>query len=139
LCPILEKLSNKLQSYKDAAKIIDDIFISKNGNDTRVLNHLLSYANHQFGELTNGKNYRERRDGQRISNWEVDINILMRINYKISDIFLKNNSISTLIKEEKSFPYLQKTIHLIDPYMIQLDLDATTRRDGINIDKKITY
>jgi hypothetical protein len=74
----LKKLPNKLQSYNEAARVIKETLASNKGNDIRVLEHLPSYADNQFGQQVEGKDYRERTDGQHIANWDVDINILVR-------------------------------------------------------------
>jgi hypothetical protein len=50
ICPILKKLSKKLQSYDEAVQVIDEILASNKGDNTRVLEHLLSYADYQFGK-----------------------------------------------------------------------------------------
>jgi hypothetical protein len=68
MCPILKKRTRKLQSYREVARVIDEILKSNKGNDYRVLEHLLSFAEHQFGKKVTGKHYREREDGERISN-----------------------------------------------------------------------
>jgi hypothetical protein len=44
MCPILKKLSNKLQPYREVKRLIIEIVESKKGKDIRVLEHLLSFA-----------------------------------------------------------------------------------------------
>jgi hypothetical protein len=61
-------MSNKLEPYRESNRVILEILPSKEGNYMRVLEHLLLYAEHQFGCRIEGRNYREREDGQRISN-----------------------------------------------------------------------
>jgi hypothetical protein len=58
MCPILKKLTKTLQPYHKVALLIDDNIKSKEGNDCRVLEHLLSFAEHQFGKEVTGKHYR---------------------------------------------------------------------------------
>jgi hypothetical protein len=65
MCPILKRLSNTLQPYDEVVQVIQ---ASKEGNNVRTLEHLLSYADLQFGKPISGKDYRERTDGQRITN-----------------------------------------------------------------------
>jgi hypothetical protein len=69
MCPILKKLSNTLQPYDDVVKVVLEILTSKEENNIRILEHFLSYADFQFGKPISGKDYRERADGQCISNW----------------------------------------------------------------------
>jgi hypothetical protein len=100
MCPILKKLPNKLQSYNEAVQIIDEIMMSNKGNNARVLEHLLSYADYQFGQTVAGSKYRERSDGQSIANWTVDIFILLQISSKLVEIYSTNN----IIRDNKMIP-----------------------------------
>lgn len=84
MCPILKKLSNCLQTLDNANQIIREI-LSKKDNSLRILEHLLSYAEYQFGTPVEGIGHRER-GGQRECNWNVDIAILHVINHRIADI-----------------------------------------------------
>jgi hypothetical protein len=83
MCLILKKLpNNRLQLYDKAIQVIIEILISKT-NDIRILEHLLLYAEYQFGQNVPGGDYRERTDGQRIVNWDVEINTLLQISNEI--------------------------------------------------------
>ena len=86
ICPILKRLSNKLQTYDEAVQIIDEILVSNKGNNARVLENLLKYADYQFGEHVEGSKYHERSDGQHIANWNVGIGILLEISKRIVNI-----------------------------------------------------
>jgi hypothetical protein len=68
-------------------RLIIEILESKKGNDCRVLEHLLSFAKHQFGKGVTGKHYREREDGERISNREVEIDFLYKIIRRLFDLY----------------------------------------------------
>jgi len=87
----LKKLTNKLQPYFNVSLLIIEILVSKKGNDTRVLEHLLSFADHQFGKEVTGKHYRERGVGGRISNFEVDIEISNNIIKMLVNLYLQND------------------------------------------------
>jgi hypothetical protein len=127
ICPILKKLPNKLQSYDEAVQTIDEILRSNKGNNTRVLEHLLSYADYQFGQHVAGSKYRERSDGQRISNWNVDIGILLLISRKMANIYIANPSLSTLVRDNKVFPHLERSLHILRPWMVTIDSDANNQ------------
>jgi tetratricopeptide (TPR) repeat protein len=122
ICPILKKFPNKLQSYNEAIQIIYEILVS---NNARVLEHLLSYADYQFGQHVAGRDYRERPDGQRIPNWKIDINILLLIISKIIDIYCIILAHSPIIRDNKIFPHLKRSLHILSPWMITIDSDAT--------------
>ena len=93
-CPILKKFLNELQPFHVVVRIIDEIRASKKGNDARVLDHLLLYSEHQFGKEVSGIGYRERRDGENISNWKVDIDILQDLNCRLIDFYLQDKSLA---------------------------------------------
>jgi hypothetical protein len=69
MCPILKRLTKILMPYCEVAQVIDEVLKSKKGNDCKIVEHLVSFAEHQFGKGVPGKHYREREDGERISNW----------------------------------------------------------------------
>jgi hypothetical protein len=70
MCPTLKKLSNRSQPYDEVVQVIKEVLASKKGDNTRTLEQSLSYAEYQFGKPITGKDYRERADGQRITNWK---------------------------------------------------------------------
>jgi hypothetical protein len=110
---------------------------SKKGNDCRVLDHLLSFAEHQFGKGVPGKYHREREDGERISNWIVDIGILHRIIQRLSDLYGQDSSLSTIVQDDMRFPYLERSLSLLNPWVINLDSDASNGIDNLNEDQII--
>jgi hypothetical protein len=64
MCPILKQLSIKLQPFLEVIRIKNEILTSKKGKNCRVLEHLLSYLEYQFGEKVAGIDYRERENGE---------------------------------------------------------------------------
>jgi hypothetical protein len=110
---------------------------SKKGDDCRVLEHLLSFAEHQFGKGVPGKCYRERGDGERISNWIVT-GILHRIIQRLSDLYGQDNSLNIIIRDDMSFPYLERSLSLLKPWVINLDSDASNGMDSLN-ERQINY
>jgi hypothetical protein len=129
MCPILKKLQNELRPYQEVTRLINELLASKKGNECRVLEHLLSFAEHQFGKVVTGKDYRERDDGERISNWEVDIEIFNRILKRLVDLSMQNSSLSNLNREYIVFPYLERSLSLLNPWF-NMDSDPS---EGINI------
>lgn len=129
MCPILKKLPNKLQSYREADQVINEVLESKKGKDIRVLEHLLSYAENQFGKQVTGVGYRERGDGQIINNWDVEIRIFYEINSTILHIHSQDASInSRLIRGDKMFPYLEKSLFLLSPWLVHLEPSNETNQ-----------
>jgi tetratricopeptide (TPR) repeat protein len=132
MCPILKKLSTQQQPFHEVIRIKDGIIISKKGKDVRVIQHLLSYLEHQFGEKITGIDYRERGNGERISNWEVEVMILSDTYSFLAALFLRDDSLSIRCRCEMSFASLERSLNLLDPWLIQLDLDASNRVDSRN-------
>jgi hypothetical protein len=132
MCPILKKLSITLQPYEEVVQIIEEILSSKKGDDERILVHLLQYGDYQFGKPIAGKDYREREDGQRISNWDVAINILLNISNAMVEIYYKNSSLSTIICYKGMFPHLERSLHTFSPWMYTIDSDACNQFKSIN-------
>jgi hypothetical protein len=125
MCPILKKLQNELRPYQEVTRLINELLASKKRNECRVLKHLLSFAEHQFGKVVTGKDYRERDDGERISNWEVEIVFLYDINKKLVDLYMQNSSLSNLNRDYIIFPYLERSLSLLNPWLINLDSDPS--------------
>jgi hypothetical protein len=138
MCPILKKLSNKFQTYPEALQVIDDTLGSKKGNVIRVLEHLYSYAEFQVGKQCVGVGFLKRVDGDgiRMSHKDADIGVLHRINVSIVDAH-DNNSISCLVRDNNLYPYLERSICLLNPWLVHLDtLSASNRIEmGFNNDK----
>jgi hypothetical protein len=125
MCPILKKLSIQLQPFIEVIRIKNEVLKSKKGEDCRVLEHLLSYLEYQFGQKVAGIDYRERSNGERINNWIVEVKILSTIYGQLSVLHLNNNSLCMISRCEMSFPLLERSVSLLNPWLIQLDLDAT--------------
>jgi hypothetical protein len=107
MCPILKKLRNKLQPYREVTQLIGEILVSTKGNYIRVLEHLLSFAEHQFGKKVTGKHYRGRGDGDRISNWIVEIKFLNFIITALADLYIIKATLSNIMCDNMSFPYFE--------------------------------
>jgi tetratricopeptide (TPR) repeat protein len=136
MCPILKKLSKNLQPFREVTSVIKEILASPKGNDVRVLLHLLSYAEYQFGNQVLGIGYREREDGERISDWEVNIKILCNINSRIVEFFNADVSLSNISRHNKVFPSVEKTISLLSPWYIYLESDSSDENNCLSIDQK---
>jgi hypothetical protein len=135
MCPILKKLTNKLQPYREVKRIISETLDSKRGKDIRILEHLLSFADYQFGKGVEGKYYREREDGDRISNWIVEIQNLNEIIKTLADLYNHNKSLSTKDRNNMAFPYLERSLSILNPWIINLDPDCINGIDSLSKDQ----
>jgi hypothetical protein len=136
MCPTLKKLTNKLQPYYDVSLLIIEILESKKGHDIRVLEHLLSFADYQFGKVVSGKHYRERGVGERISNFEVDTDFLNGIIRTLVNIYLQNNSLSTINRDDMIFPYLKRSLSLLNPWVTNPHLDVSEGNSTLSEEQK---
>lgn len=130
ICPILKKLKYELRPYLEVYLLIEEILGSKKGNDCRVLEHLLSFADDQFGEAVIGKNYRERGDGERFSNWNLDVYILNQIITRLATSYDQDNSLSPYIQVNMLFPHLERSLRLLNPYS-----DGNNGTDRLDVDQ----
>jgi tetratricopeptide (TPR) repeat protein len=135
MCPILKKLTNKLKPYREVTRLIVEIRNSKKGKDARILEHLLSFAEYQFGKGVATKHYRERQDGDRISNWIVEIEILNEIITTSADLYNQNKSLSSTDRDNMAFPYLKRSLSILNPWVINLDPDSSYGVDSFSKDQ----
>jgi hypothetical protein len=133
----LKKLSLQLQPYQEVARVIDQILEERPKKlqlDVRVLGHLTSYAEHQFGDRIPGKSYRERGDGDRMDNWKVEIEILIPIYDDLVNIYSTDESLSMLSMIDINnlrFPCLEKMLDLLSPWSSKLDSNLTSQIDSL--------
>jgi tetratricopeptide (TPR) repeat protein len=118
------------------ARIIEEILQQSSTNkklDRRVLEHLLSYAELQFGDRIRGKAYRERSNGEQIENWVVEVEILFRINNFLASTNLGDESLGMKGCDKLSAPFYEKMIALLRPWWEYLNLRQT--ETGIGKDR----
>jgi hypothetical protein len=124
----LKNLSNELQSYDEVFRVINEIFASEKIDDIRILEHLLSYAQHQFGKEMTGMGYRVRYGNQE-NNWNVEIQIFLAINLSLIKIYDDDKSLSTIIRNSKKFIYIERSLSILIPWLAYLDLDTGDLED----------
>lgn len=127
VCSILKKLPSELEPYENVVENIQQILKAKKRDDTRVLTHLLSYAEFQFGQKIIGSTYRERESGERITNWEVEVESLYYILLAIIITYEKNASLTKVTCNNLQAPYLSRALILLTPWLTSLDLLAISR------------
>jgi hypothetical protein len=100
--------------------------------DVRFSNHLISYAGHQFGDRIPGKAYRERTNGDRISNWNAEIGILIPTYYQSIPLYQRDESSSVIDRDNILLPYLKKMLELLRPWSVYFDTDSTDQINDLN-------
>jgi tetratricopeptide (TPR) repeat protein len=138
ICKTLKKLPYQLQPYQDVLQIIQETHIEKQKNrhlEIRVLDHIIAYAEHQFGDRVEGLAYRERENGNRMDNWEAEIRILFPIYKSLVSVYINDLSLSLIARDDLIFPYYEKMLDLLRPWSASIDLNSTSLRDNLTGDK----
>jgi hypothetical protein len=119
----LKKLSNQLQPYREVVQVIDEILESPNQirNKKRIVGHVISFVEFQFGERLPGKSYRERNNGEQISNWTVEIEILCQIYDSLIRIYDDYISLDQMNKDIMILPLHEKRLELLAPWSVDSD------------------
>jgi len=133
MCLILKKLSKTLQPYRATIEVINETLASKKRDNVRVLEHLLLYAEYQFGKRILGTALRER-GGQQITHWDAEISCLYKISSRISEIYASTHSMTAKISYEMVYPCYIRQLSLLGPWLIHLDSDASNRIDKLTED-----
>jgi tetratricopeptide (TPR) repeat protein len=138
-CKILKKLSHQhLQSYYEVVGVIEETLREKIVTEQqrkRVLQHLISYAVHQFGDRIAGKAYRERGNGEGIDNWFVEIGILIPIYVEFLFYYQYDSLLSVMDCDNLIFPYFEKILELLRPWSAYLDLSRSSRIGNLDKDQ----
>jgi hypothetical protein len=138
MCSTLKKLSKKFEPFVEAFRIILEIMNSAKVKYVRILEHLLSYAEYQFGQDLLQLGYREREDGERIFNWDVEIEILLNINGILYYLHNENKSLSSISRNDLMFPCLERSLSLLNPWLIHLNSHASGRTNDLD-DKQFNW
>jgi hypothetical protein len=131
----IKETYQQIQPYREVTRLIDEIGNSKKEKDVRILGHLLSYAEYQFGKGVPGKHYREREDGDRISNWNVEIEILNECITMLADFYGQNVSLSNIDRDDMASPYLERSLSILNLWVINLDSDSSNGISSLSKDQ----
>jgi hypothetical protein len=130
ICKTLKRLSNQLQPYHQVGQLIMEMLEAR--ENARVLDHLLSYAEFQFGKRIPGKAYRQRENSsERMDNWTVEIHFLVCIYICLSATHAADASHSLRDLDNCMLPYYLKMLEVLKPWSLSLD----SRTDSISKDQ----
>jgi hypothetical protein len=137
ICKTLKKLSMDLQPYAEVDRILWEFRNSTSINNKRILEHVLSYVKFQFGDRIPQKGYRERENGECFSDWNCDICHLISIYSFLIAAITNNNTLSTIERNDLTFPYHEESLKILRPWSTCLSLGATnqTRVNVNRLDK----
>jgi tetratricopeptide (TPR) repeat protein len=128
ICQSLKKLPHQLQPYLEVVRVVKETPIEtpeKTKLYIRFVKHLISYAEHQFGDRVPGKAYREREDGECINNWKVEIEVLIPIYIELTTIYWEDISLGKVVRANLIVSYNEKIFDLLRPWSANcLDLNS---------------
>jgi hypothetical protein len=61
--------------------------------------------------------------------------ILLLISRKIANIYATNRSLSTMILDNKMYPYLEISLHILSPWMVTIDSDANNQSSSLRFEQ----
>lgn len=96
---------------------------------------MIAYAEHQFGHRVEGLAYRGRENGNRIDNYAVEIEILIKMYNYLFFSLCNDKSLSMIAYDNLIFLYCEKVLELLKPWSIYLDLSSTSHVFSLNEDQ----
>jgi hypothetical protein len=125
------KNPDQLLPFGEVVKIILE-HLKQRKNDTeriRILRYSLSFSMFQFGDLVEGRTYRERLNGDRIDNWNADVLLLFSVCFSLAEMLGKHISRQVMcsgstdlekLKEldRTSVPLYEKALTILEPWGI---------------------
>lgn len=133
ICKVLKRLPSNLQPYREVVQNIEGIRSAT--KNVRVLHHLLSYAQFQFGNSIPGKSYRQRQNGERIDNFEVEIDIMILIYRNLVTIYVADTSLNSKDSHDILMVCYDKMSEIAQPWSLYLDSDAVSQVDSLSREK----
>jgi hypothetical protein len=127
MCPHM-KNGDKLLPFQEVErnlrKFQNSKELSERGENVgRISEFCVTYAENQFGDRIPGQWYRERENGSRVDNWNVDVLYLEFFNFSIANSWrLSTNSIYNIDLRKESFKkaiyYYEKVLCILEPWRI---------------------
>jgi hypothetical protein len=130
----LKKLSNQLQPFSKVVQVIKKIIVvPKSISKIRIQHHVFSYALHQFGFRIEGTAYRERENGERISNFDVEMTNLIPLHRSFTEIHIGDRSLNTVHYDNLILAHHESILDILRPWSISLDSGDDLDRDQKNL------
>lgn len=138
ICKCLKKLSLQIQPYHEVYRVIterEEKITGDNKLDARVLLHLISYAEYQYGERVPGRSYRERGNSERVDNWEVELVVLIELHRILIEVYKSDKSLNRILNDNLRLPHQEKILDLLKPWSINLNVNSTSQICNLDIDQ----
>jgi hypothetical protein len=129
---VVQEVTNVYYSDSQMAKLGRRTYV-------RLLEHTVTFAEHQFGKRVVGKAAYERGNGKRLDNWEVEINLINSLHGNLG-IKISTPDIGGTVKEINSnaIPIFHKSLALLEPWMRQIKLSEKERTNVLTEKKLIS-
>lgn len=135
---LLKQLLHQLQPYRTVVQLTEEILdeeFRKLELKVRVLEHLVSYAEYQFGNRIPSRVYRERENGEAIDNWTVEIKILVRIYERLAHLYTRDESLNIVSSNNLKSSLYEKILNLLRPWSVDLDSNSIGGIDSMTKDQ----
>jgi hypothetical protein len=135
ICKTLKKLSLKLQPYQEVKRVFDETIAARPEKlqlDRRVLVHLISYGEHQLGDRVPGKNCRERSNGDRMDNYQVEIALLGMTYNRLVNVNKDDQSLGEIGCGNLNLSLYERLHDLLSPWWVEQESGWTIKQGEIN-------
>jgi hypothetical protein len=99
--------------------------------NTRFLKHLIDYVERQFGDRVLGEVYRESFNGERINNWELEIEMFLPLSGDLVNNYMVDKSLSRIDRDNLCLPCLEKMLKLVKSWSADFNLNCTSRTNNL--------
>jgi hypothetical protein len=90
--------------------------VPKNVSKISIQHHAFSYAAHEFGNRVEGMAYRERVNGERISNFDVEIANLIPLHRSFTEIHIGDRSLNPMLHDNLIFAHHESMLDILRPW-----------------------
>jgi hypothetical protein len=142
MCKLIKQMPDKQQPFKDVSSVTYKVLNlteeqkSKLGTKkyANLLERAATFAEYQFGQRIAGQRAYERGNGDRHNNLAVDFKISIEIYDRLSKCSLSFNSdgSNTIDCWTKVIPYYQKSLAILEPWILQISLREGERTDVLS-------
>lgn len=134
MCILIKLMPNTLVPFREICSISDKVCApSSLGREKhiRLLELAALFVEHQFGKRVEGQSAYTRPDGDRLSNWGVEIISKYSINTATTQCILDSDSSGGYVKGcwAQTIPILKKSIAILEIWINQIGLPVGERTD----------
>jgi hypothetical protein len=137
-CHLIKLMPGRLLPFRDVCSVIEEVTnqteaqIAKLGSKRyiRLLKHTATFGERQFGKRIEGTASYTRDNGDIMSNWDVEVCVLLNIYNKLGSHVSINDATM-----KNTVPYSEKALAVLKPLKVQIDLSERERIDILDEEK----